>query len=162
MWPQTCGRYFKNKIKIKTTKYQIPIIMKKQELKLIYENLNEAKLSKMEDTDKYKVIKIMREMKPIYTEIVEAAKDAQNKLKAENHDSLLEKVRTKKLSDKELKSAQMYFKKFEKDVYEAVKDILETEIELKEKISVEAFEKLIASNDFSVAVMVALEDAIVE
>ena len=56
----------------------------------------------------------------------------------------------------------MYFKKFEKDVYEAVKDILETEIELKEKISVDAFEKLIASNDYIVEVIIALEDAIVK
>lgn len=136
--------------------------MKKQELKLIYELLNEARLTKMEDTDKYKVIKIMREMKPVYTEIVEAVMDAQNKLKTENHDNLLEKIRTKKLSDKELKSAQVYFKKFEKDVYEAVKDILETEIELKEKISVDAFEKLIASNDYIVEVIIALEDAIVK
>ena len=136
--------------------------MKKQELKVIYEILSGAKLNKMEDNDKFKVIKIMRELKPINSEITEAIKDAQDKLKDENHDELLEKAKTNQLSEEELIKANAYFKKFEKDIYAAIKDILETEIELKEKISVEAFEKLIASNDYTVEVIMILEDAIVK
>ena len=56
-----------------------------------YALINKSKLTKMEDADKFTVIKAIRALKPIYTAYEEYIKDAQEKLKGENHDEMVKK-----------------------------------------------------------------------
>lgn len=136
--------------------------MKKQELKVIYEILSSAKITKMEDSDKFKVIKIMRELKPIYKEVEEAITVAEEKLKVEGQDEMAEKARLNLLEPEEILSVNETFIKFRKDVQTSVKEIAEAEVTLKEYINNAAFEKLLASNDFNLATIMFLEEAIVK
>lgn len=128
-----------------------------------YNILNGAKLTKMADTDKYTVIKIMREIKPITVEITEALEVAREKLKSDNHATLQERVqRWNELSESEKVEINSYFNKYNASVDEAMKELTEEDFELKNHLCEESFASLIASNDFDVATIMSLEEVIVE
>lgn len=136
--------------------------MKKIELLGLANILSIAKVSKMDDTDKYAVIKIMRELRPVATEINAAIEIARDKLKGEEHASIVKMEQEwDNLSDENQLKVKSYYAKYDKEIEASIKDLLEENFELSVKLSEEAYSKLIASNDFDVATMMKLENLIV-
>lgn len=122
--------------------------------------INTAKLGKMEDAEKYAIIKVARHIKKVGTDFDDFLKDAQEKLKPEGFDRIVGKLQGKeKLTDAE----QEAFNKYNKDVSECLRDELEKEVELDfEPLSEETVGRFIASNDFSMGEIFAIVDVIGE
>ena len=66
--------------------------MKVGEITKSYIILKEAKLTKMEDVDKFKVIRAMREMRPVVEKYSNDEKEAIEKLEDEEYKSALDKA----------------------------------------------------------------------
>lgn len=66
--------------------------MKKVDILNAYSLINEAKLTKLEDEAKFKVIRACKEMKPIVEELQEFEKDARKKLEGEDHENIISKA----------------------------------------------------------------------
>ena len=123
--------------------------------------LNGAKLAKMEDKEKFTLIKAMKALKPIKNEYEDFVKDAREKLKGDNHEDMLKRVeewRTKhndtKPSDftaaelKELNEINAYFNDYNKKVEECVKEEADKEVSSEYvRLSEDAFGRLLTSND---------------
>lgn len=143
--------------------------MKTKEIAVAYTLLKGAKLSKMEDEDKFKVIKAMRVMRPIAEKFDKDEKEAADKLKDEKHgemsekanqhnEALLSKQVDKLLPASELVTLNMYFNDYQKKLNECLKPLQEEEVPAEfDKLTEEAFKKLLASNDFTVEQMLDLE-----
>ena len=129
----------------------------------VYNLLNSAKLTKMDDSDKFLVIKIMRVLKPIATNYSDAVKDAQDKLKGSDFEEMQKKAQDfDKLSNEEKIALNKYFEKYQNDVEKCLKEEAEKENKLKvEKIKEDAFGKFIASNDFTIEQIMKLQDILV-
>lgn len=145
-----------------------------------YNVLNSAKYGSMEDADKIKVWKIARALKPVATKFDENSKDAAEKLKPEiegGFDEILQKAQEYERMIRETKTdmtklpmgAAEYdafikeFKKYNKLVGDAVKDFAEKEVKVDfEPLSEDAFGKLMASNDWNMAQVVALSEIVCE
>ena len=150
--------------------------MKTIEITNIFAVLNEAKLTKMEDADKFKVIKALRAIKPIAKGYEDFVEEAKNKLKADDHDKMTEKARAwnkdnqgKKVGEltqeeiDELNAINKYFSDYNSRVENCVKEEAEKEVELTfDKLNEEAFGKLVASNDWTCGQIMALSDAVAE
>lgn len=127
----------------------------------VYKALKEAKLTKMESKEKFQVIKIMREIKPTAEEWDSFISTVDEKLKGENHDEMAEKIKqwqkegeNTTLTLDERKEVNEYIAKYNAERNELVNAEMEKEVEVKyERISQEAFERLVDSNDLSVGVM---------
>lgn len=134
----------------------------------IYSVLREAKLTKMESKEKFQVIKIMRAMKPVAEEWDSFVKTIDEKLKGENHEEMLSKAQQwQKEGDKttlsldERMAVNEYFAKFNKDRMEMITSEQSKEVNvLFDKLTEEAFEHLVDSNDFNVGQILALQEAI--
>ena len=136
--------------------------MKKIELFGIYNILLSVQPVKMDPEDKSTIIKIMCEISPVALQVSKALEIAREKLKGENHDELLEKRHDwSNLSDEDKKTVQSYFAKYEKDIEDSIKDILEENYELTVKLSEKGYTGLIASKDFDIATMMQLKKLIV-
>lgn len=123
--------------------------------------LNGAKLAKMEDKEKFTLIKAMKALKPIKNEYEDFVKDAREKLKGDNHEDMLKRVeewRTKhndtKPADftaaelKELNEINTYFNDYNKKVEECVKEEADKEVSPEYvRLSEDAFGRLLTSND---------------
>ena len=123
--------------------------------------LNGAKLAKMEDKEKFTLIKAMKALKPIKKEYEDFVKDAREKLKGDNHEDMLKRVeewRTKhndtKPADftaaelKELNEINTYFNDYNKKVEECVKEEADKEVSPEYvRLSEDAFGRLLTSND---------------
>lgn len=123
--------------------------------------LNGAKLAKMEDKEKFTLIKAMKALKPIKNEYEDFVKDAREKLKGDNHEDMLKRVeewRTKhndtKPADftaaelKELNEINAYFNDYNKKVEECVKEEADKEVSSEYvRLSEDAFGRLLTSND---------------
>jgi len=145
-----------------------------------YNVLNSAKYGSMEDADKIKVWKIARALKPVATKFDEDSKDAAEKLKPEidgGFDETLQKAQEYERMIRDTKAdmtklpmgAAEYdafikeFKKYNKLVGDAVKDFAEKEVKVDfEPLSEDAFGKLMASNDWNMAQVVALSEIVCE
>lgn len=136
-----------------------------------YRTINVAKLSKMEDADKYKVIKAIREMKPIAEQFDSFVSDARERLKPEDFDTMQEKAAqwqkdgdATTLTMEERIELNHHFEEYNEKVQECVREESEKEIELKfARLSEEAFCKLMASNpDWDVKTAVQVEEVLVE
>ena len=150
--------------------------MKTIEITNIYAVLNEAKLTKMEDADKFKVIKALRVIKPVAKGYEDFVEEAKNKLKADDHDKMTEKAlawnkdnQGKKVGEltqvqiDELNTINTYFAEYNNRVETCLKEEAEKEVELTiDKLSEEAFGKLVASNDWTCGQIMALSDAVAE
>lgn len=134
----------------------------------VYQLLNTAKLTKMESKEKFSVIKIMRAMKPVAEEWDSFVKTMDEKLKGENHEEMLSKAQQWQkegekttLSLDERMAVNEYFAKFNKDRTEMITSEQSKEVNiLFDKLTEEAFERLVDSNDFNVGQIVALQEAI--
>ena len=150
--------------------------MKTIEITNIYAVLNEAKLTKMEDADKFKVIKALRVIKPIAKGYEDFIEEAKNQLKGDDHDKMTKKAQDwnkdnqgKKVGEltqeqiDELNAINTYFAEYNKRVETCLKEEAGKEVELTyDKLSEEAFSKLVASNDWTCGQIMALSDAVAE
>lgn len=127
---------------------------------IAYRVLNNAKISKMNDGDKFNVVKIMKELKPVATAYDDYIKDASEKLKPEG----LEEIRIKVQGNEKLDSEeQKIWDKYNSDVTKCVQDELGKEVEFSfVPLSEEGFKGLLSSNDFTLAEVMALNDVIGE
>lgn len=151
--------------------------MKIKEIVAAYGILNDAKLGKMEDVDKFKVIKALRILKPVAKDFEDFRESAKQKLKDENFDDMEKKgqewrdnhqgVTLSELTPedlKELNPIEKYFTEYNKKVDECLKEEAEKEVKIKAsaKLKEEAFGKLVASNDWTCGQIMALSDVICE
>lgn len=142
--------------------------MKTRQVVEVYNTLNGAKLSKMDDKDKFLVIKAMRQLKPVSAAYEEFVKDAQEKLKGEDFGEIQKKAQqwqeegeNTTLSLEERRHINIYLNDYTKKVNECVSEEGEKENDLTyERLSEEAFAKLVASNDFDVKTIMSLQEAL--
>lgn len=122
--------------------------------------INNAKISKMEDAEKFALIKAVRHLKKVNNEFDEFLKDAQNRLKPEGFDAIAAKYQNKE----ELTAEEnAILSKYNTDVSECVKEELEKDVELPfTPLSEESLGRFIASNDFSVSEVLMVSDVIGE
>lgn len=127
---------------------------------IAYRILNNAKLGKMKDEGKFAVIKIMKELKPVATGYDDFIKDAAEKLKPEGIEEIQAKLQGKgELSAEE----QALWNEYNEKVQKCVQDELNKEVEVTcEPLKEEDFGALIASNDFAVGEIMALDEVIGE
>lgn len=139
-----------------------------------YALINKSKLTKMEDADKFTVIKAIRALKPIYTAYEEYIKDAQEKLKGENHDEMVKKGEefnrnNKNVADltpeelSSLKEVNNYFRAYNGSLQKLIEEELSKEVAPEyERLSEAALKKFIASNDFSVEECIKVSDVLMK
>ena len=143
-----------------------------------YNVLSSAKYSKLDDADKIKVWKITRKLKPIAEKFDEDSKDAAEKMKpSEDFDENLAKAqeyeRTIKQPDFDASKlpigAAEYakfieeFKAYQKLVNDSISGFAKKEVEVEiDTLSEDAFGKLMASNDWNMAQVVALDGIVTE
>lgn len=140
--------------------------MKTKDVVTVYKLINESKLSKMEDAGKFKMIKIMRAMKPVATSFEDFQKDAQEKLKDEDFEGMQKRAEALQQNQnnadpKEFKEVNAYYEKY----YKALNDCLNPELEKEndfeyEKLTEEEMGKYLASNDFKMDEIMKIEEAI--
>lgn len=140
--------------------------------------LSSAKYGKMDDADKIKVWKITRKLKPVAEKFDEDSKDAAEKMKpSEDFDERLVKAqeyeRTVKQTDFDASKLPMgaaeygkfieEFKCYQKLVNDAISEFAKKEVELEiNTLSDDAFGKLMASNDWNMSQVVALDEFVEE
>ena len=134
----------------------------------VYQLLNNAKLTKMESKKKFQIIRIMRAMKPVTEEWDSFVKTMDEKLKGEHHEEMLAKAQQWQkegekttLSLDERMAVNEYFGKLDRERRQLVASEQSKEVNiLFDKLTEEAFEHLVDSNDFNVGQIVALQEAI--
>lgn len=140
--------------------------MKTESVVAVYKLINESKLTKMEDADKFKMIKIMRAMKPIATSYEDFQKDAQEKLKDDDFEVMQKRAQDLQSnngqgSPEEFKEVNAYYEKYYKSLNDFLKPELEKENDFSyEKLSEDAFGKYLASNDFKMDEILKIEEAV--
>lgn len=136
----------------------------------LFKVLNEVKLTKLSDADKYLIIKMLKKLRPIAENFEAYQKDAGERLKPTNWDEIIEKAQKWQqegeettLTDEEKKEINLAIYTYDTSVRNCVTEelMLEHEVEYK-KISEEAFEKLLASNDWDAKTALFVSDEIVE
>lgn len=148
--------------------------MKTSDYLNVAELLKKAKVSKMEDKDKMKLIKAVRFIMKITKEYEELVNDTKERLKDERFDEMLSRAESfnEKRKDnkdsltneelKELNELNSYFNGYNNEISNVLKDEYEKEITADyERLSDDAFSKFIASNDFTVEEMCNLENVLV-
>lgn len=121
--------------------------------------LESAKLTKLEGAKKFKVIKAIRQLKKVAADFDDELKYAQEKLKPENFDAIVEKLRKQEQTSNE---ENEIIRKYDSEVSEYMKSELEKEISLDfEPLSQGEMYLLADSNpEWNVAQLTAVQDAI--
>ena len=135
-----------------------------------YQVLGNASYEKMADDDKIKVWKIARELRPIAIKFEEDRVDAQRKLipdaefhanlqKARQYESMLKEGRTDlPMTTEEYQKFAVEFDKNMELMTAALKEFADKEVEVNIKpLTEEAFSKLMASNNWTLKQVDALE-----
>lgn len=143
---------------------------KTSEIVNVYKILVTSKLTKMETSDKAKVLKAMREMKPVADEWDSFLKTVDEKLQKDNHEEIIKKAQQWQqegekttLTDAEKIEINKYLIEYKKEEDECMNDELEKIVSLSfDKINESAFEKLIDSNDWLVGDALNIEKIIKE
>lgn len=144
--------------------------MKTSDVVTLYKVLSEAKLTKVEEANKYSVIKVLRKLRPTAESFEAYQKDAQERLKPENWDDVVTKVQQWQqegeettLTEEERKDVNMAIMTYDRSVNSCIIEELnlEVEVELK-KMTEAAFEKLLASNEWDAKTALFVADYIVE
>ena len=129
--------------------------MKKVDILNAYGLVNEAKLTKLEDSDKFVVIKACKVMKPIVEDFQGFEQDARKKLADENHDEMVEvfnewRKEAKEPNDEQKKAIE-YLNEYSKKINECLYEEVNKEVEQTwEKLSEDGLKKFVASNDWNV------------
>lgn len=134
----------------------------------VYKALKEAKLTKMESKEKFQIIKIMRAVKPVAEEWDAFMATVDEKLKGENHETIVAMIQqwqregdNTTLTMEERKEVNEYIAKFNAERNELINAELAKEVEVSfERISEEAFERFVDSNDMDVSVLTILSESI--
>ena len=136
--------------------------MKLGDMVFAFRLLNGAKLSKMDDVDKFKVIKATRAFRTTAKDFDEFLKDAQEKLKPENFEEMQESAKNMKdLSEEDKAKVNTFFSDYQKKIELCIEEETKKDIEtVFEKLSEDAFGKLVSSNDFTVNDIMVLQDAL--
>lgn len=144
-------------------------MIKVNDVKNLYNILKGAKYSKLDDSDKIKVWKITRVLKPITEQLDEDIKDATTSLvpyenffvdyqKAQAYEKNKE---NSNMSDEEYKAFIVEFIKYNKLINDTIKDLSEKEIEVSfDSLDEQGFSKLMASNDWTLEQVMQLETII--
>ena len=140
--------------------------MKTNSIVTVFNLLNSAKINEVATSGKIKVIKAVREMKPIATSFDELLNDAREKLKGDNHDEMAEKASRWQqqgdevdLTDEEKIAINTYFMEYGNRIDECVKEEAEKEHILSfTRLTEEEFEGLISSNDWDVKTIMDIEE----
>lgn len=144
--------------------------LKTQDVVSTFNLLSNGKLTKMESSDKFKVLKMMRVMQPIADEWESFMKHVDEKLKKDNHDEIVEKVKqwqqegeNTTLTEAERIEINKYFAEYQQEKNDCINDELKKVVSLSfDKINESAFEKLVDSNDWEVIKILELEKVIKE
>lgn len=136
--------------------------MRTNDLIEAYNILNVAKYNKLEDSDKIKIWKIVRVLKPIVTKFQEDMKDASEKFmqEFENFQENLQKARQyetaenkeeAEMTEDQYKAFIVDFISYNRLVNNTANDLASEEVNVDfEKLSEDAFGKLMASNDWTI------------
>lgn len=140
--------------------------MKTNSIVTVFNLLNSAKINEVTTSGKIKIIKAVREMKPIANGFDELLNDAREKLKGENHDEMAEKANRWQqlgdevdLTDEEKIAINAYFMEYGNRIDECMKEEAEKEHILSfTRLTEEEFEGLISSNDWDVRTIMDIEE----
>lgn len=154
------------------------LTIKTEKVLAAYRVISTAKYSKMDDGDKIKVWKIARILKPVADKFEDDSKDAAEKFKpSEDFDERLanaqEYERMRRDENADMTKAKMgaaeygkfvgEFNAYKKLMDDAVKEFAEKDVEVEfEKLSEEAFGKLMASNEWTMEQAMVLGDIITD
>ena len=144
--------------------------LKTSDVVFAYNVLCKAKVTKMESSDKFKVIKMVRAMQPTADEWESFVKHVDEKLQKENHEEIIKKAQQWQqegekttLTDAEKIKINKYLIEYQKEKDECMNDELEKIVSLSfDKINESAFEKLMDSNDWHVGDTLKIEKIIKE
>ena len=149
--------------------------IKTEKVLAAYRVISTAKYSKMDDGDKIKVWKIARILKPVADKFDDDSKDAAEKFKpSEDFDERLQKAqdyeRTIRNTEKDSEERAAEYGKFvgefnayKKLMDDAIKEFADKDVEVEfEKLSEEAFGKLMASNEWTMEQAMVLGDIITD
>lgn len=144
--------------------------MKTNSIVTVFNLLNSAKINEVITSGKIKIIKAVREMKPIANGFDELLNDAREKLKGENHDEMAEKASRWQqlgdevdLTDEEKIAINTYFMEYGNRIDECIREESEKEHTLLfTKLTEEEFEGLISSNDWDVKTIMDIEEIMCE
>ena len=122
-----------------------------------YKLLGEAKVTKLEDADKIKVLKARKAMRVIADDFDAFLKDAQDKFKPEGWEDVQKKVaqwqeegENTTLSEDERKSINKALIAYQTSIDKAIKDELNKEVEIEiEKLGEGSDVKLMSANDWT-------------
>lgn len=136
----------------------------------LYEVLKSAKLTKMEDADKYAVIKVLRKLRPAAEKFDADKKDASERLKTDELDDAIAKYQQWQsegekcaFTDEEKRTIVKVINEYDSKVRECIAEELDVDVEVEmPKLSEAAFEKLLASNDWNAEVAMLVADELVE
>lgn len=143
--------------------------MKTIEIVEAYKTLSQAKYQKMNDDGKVKVWKITRLLRPIVVQFEEDFQDAKQKFipdnefmvrfgKAIQYEQDKKNKKTSQITDEEYQAIVKEYNEYNSLVNKAIKEFSEKEIELNfEHLSEDDFEKLIASNDWTISQLENIE-----
>lgn len=130
----------------------------------VFNILRNASLTKMEETEKFAVVRAMRTLRPIASEFEAFVAEAREKLKPEYFEQLLEIER--KGEDATPDEREMHDKlgtEYVASVDRCIRPEAEKEVEVEiEPLTFEALCRLFATNDFKIDMMLMIEDVIGE
>lgn len=163
------------------------VTMKTERLLAVYRMLSAARCNKMDDADKIRIWKIQRSMKPVAVKFEEDVRSANETLRPDGFDELLEKARRIEDAEKSefgeigtpererefvdmLTAKNPNYAAFQRKRREyvslcnvAVKDYAEKEVQIEfDKLSEEAFAKFVSSNDWTLDQISTVADYICE
>lgn len=120
--------------------------------------INDAKLTKMEPSERFALISITRQLKKVAVDFDDFFKDVREKMKPEGIDAIAEKIQRRvELTPEEA----AIWNKYNNDINNSLKGEFEKEIELDfEPLGKESFERFIESNDFNVSDILVISDVI--
>lgn len=138
--------------------------IKAETIALAHRMLGGASLAKMEDAEKFTVIKAMRALKPVATALSEAVETAREKLAPEDYARIKQNAqRFQTLTPQEQAEVNAVERELDEKVTECVKEEAGKEHELEyEPLSEAAFGRFMSSNDFRVSAIMTLSDVLCE
>lgn len=125
---------------------------------ILYRILNQAKLGKMKDGDKFSIIKNVRELKPIALAHDDALRDASIKLRPEGFDPIEAKIANGEKLTLEEQSEVM---KYDSAIGKCMREFVEREHDLTlAPVCEDSLRELVSANDFSVSEFMQLFDVL--
>ena len=142
--------------------------MKKVPIKQVvdcYNAFENAKVNKLEESEKIKILKARKAMRPIHTDFEAFSKDVQEMMKPENWDELQKKVQQWQqegekttLTEAERIEINKALVEYSKKVDNAVKEELAKEVEINiEKLKENSDIKLLGENDWEIGKLDLIE-----